>query len=328
MAEIVLGVASSHTPMLLADDDVLPLFGEWDAKVAKFDRDGNPSDYTQLLAKADPSVADVVTQQELLRKLAQARAGMARLRKTLVDAKLDALIVVGDDQNESYKEDNRPAFAIYWGDTITNRYTSDEGLPEWFDNIRARYFEPEEPREYPVNKALGLHLIEKLMDEDFDIASSACLPKDDGEGHAIAFVHRWLMDMENPIPVVPVLLNTYYPPNQPRPPRCFALGQAIRRAVESFGPGRVGIIASGGLSHFLVDEQFDRDILKALETKDDTFIANLPMKKLKQGSSEILNWVCLAGAMGDIPMQWADYIPGYRTPAGTGTGISFAEWWR
>jgi len=328
MAEIVLGMASSHTPMLLADDDVLPLFGEWDAKVAKFDKEGNPATFNDLLGKAAPGMADLVTQDELLRKLSQAREGMARLRKTLAEAQLDALIVIGDDQDESYKDDNRPAIAVYWGDTINNRYNPDEGLPEWFDNIRSRYFDIEEPRDFPVDSKLGLHLIDKLMEADFDIGSSARLPEGEGEGHAVAFVHKWLMDANKPIPVVPVLLNTYYPPNQPRPARCFALGQAIRRAVESYGPGRVGVLASGGLSHFLVDESFDREIIEALRNKDDAFMSNISMNKLKQGSSEILNWICLAGAVGDIPLRWVDYIPGYRTPAGTGTGISFAEWVR
>ncbi len=326
MAEIVLGMASSHTPMLLADDDVLPLFAEWDQKVARFDKEGNPTNYTALLEKADPGLEGLVTKDQMLEKLRQARQGMARLRSTLAKAKLDALIVVGDDQNESYKDDNRPVFAIYWGETIRNKYTADEGVPEWFAKIRARYFEAEDARDYPVHKGLGLHLIQSLLEADFDIASSARLPEDDGEGHAVAFVHKWLMDESNPVPVVPVLLNTYFPPNQPRPSRCYDLGKAMRAAVESFGEGRIGIIASGGLSHFLVDEDFDRRFIRALQEKDAKYVAGLPANKLKAGSSEMLNWVCLAGATEHLPLSWVDYIPGYRTPAGTGTGISFAEW--
>ncbi len=74
--------------------------------------------------------------------------------------------------------------------------------------------------------------------------------------------------------------------------------KAIRKAVESYaGDARVGIIASGGLSHFLVDEDFDRAILKACADKDATFLQNLPRNKLNAGSSEILNWVGIAGAL-------------------------------
>ena len=75
--------------------------------------------------------------------------------------------------------------------------------------------------------------------------------------------------------------NTYFAPNQPRPRRCYELGQAIRKAVETYaGDARIGIIASGGLSHFLVDEDFDRAILKACADKDAKFLQTLPRNKL------------------------------------------------
>src|SRR5690606_18862098 len=178
-----------------------------------------------------------------------------------------ALIVLGDDQNQSYLEDCRPAFAIYYGETIRNdnkQHETSSHLPEWYIKNRAAFFETEKPRDYPVHSALALHMIEQLMDADFDLAASACLRKDEGEGHAVAYVHRHVMDSARPVPVVPVFLHTYYAPTQPRPKRCYALGQAIARAVDKFpGDDRVGILASGGLSHFLVDEEFDRSILKA-----------------------------------------------------------------
>ena len=87
---------------------------------------------------------------------------------------------------------------------------------------------------------------------------------------------------------------------------------------------QVGVLASGGLSHFLVDEELDRAILKALADKDGDFLRNLPRNKLNAGSSEILNWVALAGASEHLDLDWFEYVPGYRTPAGTGTGLSFA----
>ena len=141
------------------------------------------------------------------------------------------------------------------------------------------------PRSYPVDAKLALHLIDWLMDHGFDPASSKTLRKGEGEGHAVAYVHRRVMDAEKPIPVVPVFLNTYFAPNQPRPKRCYELGRAIREAVETFPADmRVGIIASGGLSYFLVDEDFDRAILKACADKDAKFLQNLPRNKLNAGS--------------------------------------------
>jgi len=172
-----------------------------------------------------------------------------------------------------------------------------------------------------------VHLIETLSEAEFDLVSSKSLRAGEGEGHAMAYVHRQVMDAETPIPIVPVFINTYFPPNQPSPRRCYKLGQAVRRAVDGFpGDARVGVLASGGLSHFLVDEELDRAILKALSDKDYAFLQTLPHNKLHAGSSEILNWVAVAGAAESIDLDWFEYVPGYRTPAGTGTGMSFATW--
>jgi 3-O-methylgallate 3,4-dioxygenase len=238
---------------------------------------------------------------------------------------------LGDDQNESYKEDCRPAFAIYYGDTIRNSNEQHEEyrtrFPEWYVQNRQGFFEDEGPRDYPVHSKLAVHLLESLMDAGFDMASSQRLPQGEGEGHAIAYVHRRVMDAKNPVAAVPIFLNTYFPPNQPRPKRCYEFGQAVRKAVEAFPGGeRIGVLASGGLSHFLVDEDLDRSILKACADKDARFLQTIPRNKLHAGSSEILNWVAVAGAVEHLDLDWFEYVPGYRTPAGTGTGLSFASW--
>ena len=49
------------------------------------------------------------------------------------------------------------------------------------------------------------------------------------------------------------------------------------------------------------------------------------MTKLMSGSSEMRNWICLAGALGPLAMEWVSYVPGYRTPALSGTGLCFAS---
>jgi len=331
MARIVLGLGTSHTPMLLAADETLPRFVETDRTIRHRDRDGNPTSYAALLEKADPRLADMTTPEQLVARQNVARAATEHLRRRLGDARLDALVVMGDDQNESYREDCRPAFAVYCGETIRNSNAQHESYasryPEWYVKNRQGFFEPEAPRDYPVHSRLAVHLIESLMDADFDLASSQCLPDREGEGHALAYLHRRVMDADHPIPVVPIFLNTYFPPNQPRPARCYELGRAVRAAVEAYpGEARIGVAASGGLSHFLVDEEFDRAILKACADQDACFLKNLPRHKLQAGSSEILNWVALAGAVEHLHLEWFEYVPGYRTPAGTGTGLSFATW--
>jgi hypothetical protein len=317
--------------MLLASDETLPRFVETDRTIKHRDKEGRPVTYGELLEKADPKLAHMVAPANLVARQNQARDAARHLREVLSSARLDALIVMGDDQNESYKQDCRPAFAVYCGDTIRNSNEQHASyrarFPEWYVQNRQGFFEQAAPRDYPVHAGLALHLIESLMEMGFDLASSQCLPAGEGEGHAIAYMHRRVMDEKSPIPVVPIFLNTYYPPNQPRPRRCYAFGQAVRQAVESFsGEARIGVAASGGLSHFLVDEDFDRAILKACADKDAEFLKNLPRNKLHAGSSEILNWVGLAGAVEHLDLDWFEYVPGYRTPAGTGTGLSFATW--
>jgi 3-O-methylgallate 3,4-dioxygenase len=316
--------------MLLAGDETLPRFAETDQKLNHRDKEGRPVTYGDLLEKADPKLAHLVIPENLVTRQNVARAAARRLRGAVSAAALDALIVFGDDQNESYLEDCRPTFAVYCGETIRNgnaQHSTYADLPEWYVRNRAAFFEPTEPRDYPVHAALAVHLIQTLSADDFDPASSKSLRAGEGEGHAMAYVHRHVMDAMAPIPIVPVLINTYYPPNQPSPRRCYALGEAVRRAVDEYGGDlRVGVLASGGLSHFLVDEELDRAILKALADKDRAFLQSLPRNKLHAGSSEILNWVALAGAAEGIDLDWFEYVPGYRTPAGTGTGMSFATW--
>jgi len=331
MARIVLGLGSSHTPMLLAADETLPRFEETDQKIKHRDKDGRPVTYAELLEKADPKMAAMVAPAALVARQTKVRAAMAQVSGTLNGAALDTLIVMSDDQDEAYLEDARPAFAIYYGDTILNSNEQHEQyrqrFPEWYVKNRQGFFEDNKPRAYPVDAKLALHLIDWLMEHGFDPATSKRMREGEGEGHGMAYVHRRLMNEHKPIAIVPVFLNTYFPPNQPRPRRCYELGQALRRAVETFsGDTRVGIIASGGLSHFLVDEDFDRAILKACADKDAAFLQNLPRNKLHSGSSEILNWVGVAGACEHLDLDWFEYVPGYRTPAGTGTGLSFANW--
>src|SRR5262249_39406622 len=157
--------------------------------------------YGDLLEKADPKLADMVAPKNLVARQNVAREAAKRLRASLAAAKLDALIVMGDDQNESYLEDCRPAFAIYYGETIRNNATqhkTDAHLPEWYIKNRQGFFEQEKPREYPVHAGLAVHVTESLMDLGFDLASSKSLREGDGEGHALAYVHRHVTPGDDP----------------------------------------------------------------------------------------------------------------------------------
>jgi hypothetical protein len=328
MAEIVLGIGTSHSPLLNSPAEDYPKHAAIDAKGRKLlDKNGKPTTYGDLLAEADPSIKDQIKPEVLEERSGRCTANIEKLAGVIADAKLDALIVIGDDQNEQFFDDNMPAILIYWGETIENNpLHMDDDAPEFWRHARSQYHEAEGTRQYPVASELGLHLIGQLMDRGFDISHSKRLSKEHGEGHAFGFVHRRLMT-DRVVPIVPVALNTYFPPNQPRPARCYELGRAIAEAVRA-APGnmRVGILASGGLSHFTVDEELDRAVLDACRRNDGKALASISVGKLNSGNSEIRNWIAVAGASAHLKTDWQEYIPCYRSAAGTGCGMGFAVW--
>ena len=52
----------------------------------------------------------------------------------------------------------------------------------------------------------------------------------------------------------------------------------------------------------------------------------LPTGILRSGTSEALNWITAGGALSGLSFELLDYIPAYRSPAGTGVGMAFATW--
>ena len=326
MAKITLGIGTSHTPMLNAPVNDWPKFIELDLHRAHLDKDGNSLNYAELLKLAGPHIPREITEGKFLWKHTKALAALEHLHQVVKKSEIDVLIIVGDDQKELYKDNNMPSILMYRGETIRNVPLKSRPGPEWAKKASAKYYEAEYEKEYPVDSALAMHLIHHLIDAEFDVSCADSIQDGQGEGHAFGFVHnRLLQDIE--IPVVPIFLNTYYPPNQPTPKRCFKLGQQIRKAVESWPQDiKVGVVASGGLSHFTVDEDLDNFVMDALRSKSYDDLCSIPLNKLNSGNSEIRNWICMAGACEGLDLQLMEYYPAYRTPAGTGTGLCFAHW--
>ena len=324
MARLVAAFGTSHSPALASPAEDMPGHARRDEMYAHhLDREGKRVTYEQLLQRA-PGAIDI-SEKTTAERVAACERHLERLSRSIGEARLDALIVVGDDQHEQYFEDNMPAFLVYCGASIVNSTLElPTEAPEYWKRARSVYHEPSAPREYPVARDLALHLIQSI--DDFDLAYGEKLARPRGEGHAFGFVHRRLMGARV-VPIVPLVVNTYYPPNQPRPRRCFQLGRALAQAVSQFDSNqRIGIIASGGLSHFTIDEQLDATVLKACEEGDAEAFAALPLAKLNAGNSEIRNWIVMAGAAAAAGLRcaWREYVPLYRTPAGTGCGMAFA----
>ena len=106
-------------------------------------------------------------------------------------------------------------------------------------------------------------------------------------------------------------------------------GEALAQAIESWPEdARVAVVASGGLSHFVVDEELDHMVLRGLQEKDEATLSSVPRHQLYSAASESLNWVTLGGVFQKLPHKFnlVDYVPVYRTPAMTGGGWAFGIW--
>ena len=329
MARLVAAFGSSHSIMLVSQrEDWQHGFRVIDAKNPHYyDRNGNQTDYEALLAAAPAGADAMVTPEKMGERYDAAEAAMDQLGQRIRDARLDVLLIVGDDQSELFRTTNNPAFAIYFGETIRNTAREPAAAGDsWVKSARMWRHEPEADRDYPVKSDLAEWLIRQLCDRDFDIAAMDGMERGKFEGHAFQFVHRRLLK-ELELPVIPVILNTFDPPNQPTPRRCVALGKALRELIAAWPEDlRVGVIASGGLSHFVVDEELDQKVITAIRNKDSATLAGLDPRQLQAGSSEIRNWLVVGEMARDLDMEWIEYVPGYRSPALTGTGLAFAAW--
>ena len=329
MAFIVAGVGASHSIMLMAKLEDWPHFAQVDKERAQyyFDKAGNATNYEKLLAMAPKGMDEILRPEAIRARYERCQTGLSKLRSEIAGIGPDVIVIIGDDQKEMLLEDNLPAFLVYWGKEIYNKPTTKMEVWDWYTEARRRYYEPV-AKAFPVASDLGEHMVRALMDANFDVAQSTRQPErvGEGEGHAFAFPREVLMPNKS-VPIVPVCINAYYPPNQPSARRCYEFGKALARAVESWPKSaRVAFIATGGLSHFCLDEDFDRNLIAAMQHKDPSVIESVPAAKLKSGSGEIRNWIALAGAMESLNLNWSDYIPCYRSPAATGTGIAFAIW--
>ena len=307
-------------------EDWLTGFRTSDLRMPYYDDTGRPCSYQDLLARAPADAEKRITPALIAARFREVQEAMQRMTAEIASAKLDVLVIVGDDQYELFRDEHMPAMAVYYGETIRNAPQKPIAEGDWYRRAQNRRLEEGAEAHYPCHRHLALHLIDELIEREFDVSALSGLAAQQHEGHAYSFVHRWYLKGVQ-LPIVPVFLNTYNAPNPPLPKRCVKLGAALKEAIASYPEDlRVGVLASGGLSHFAVDEAMDRTVIDALRTKDHAFLAALDPRKLKAGSSEIRNWLVVGRAADDLELSWVSYTPAYRTPALTGTGLCFARW--
>src|SRR5690348_12023928 len=117
MAQHVLSIGMSHSTMVTLDDS---LWGEWasqdPALAILYDSEGEPVSYAQLAERVGDRYAQQVTPGYWKEQFAGVQRALARLSTDLASAKLDVLVIVGDDQLELFSFANMPALAIFYGE--------------------------------------------------------------------------------------------------------------------------------------------------------------------------------------------------------------------
>ena len=304
---IVLGLASSHAPSMFVTAD------QWPTVHRGLSRDvPQPAQ----LAQETPAVIE-----DHVRRVDQ---GFATLRAQLQAAKPDAVIIIGDDQNELFSNALIPSFAIFIGEAAEGTYSI-----SWVGE------KPADKRiTLACNPAVAKIALVGLVERGFDLGFAEKLVPlarpEIGLGHAFTRIGRAMHLVETGIPAVLMFTNAYHPP-LPSAARCYALGQALRD-IFAKRPERVALYGSGGLSHDprgpragWVDEPLDRWVLDRIARGEGAQLRGLftsDSATFRGGTGEIRNWVVVAGAYDGMKGTVVDYIPAHHAV----TGLGFAYW--
>lgn len=339
MAEIVLGIGCAHTPQLHTQAR------DWDLRADRDRRDGVPLwyrgqklTYAQLAAeRSGEDLRRFLGMEIREQRLRRSFAAIDRLHAAYVAAEPDAVVIVGNDQNEIFSE-IVPAFAVIAAKEIENCPRTAEQkarLPVGIELADHGHL-PDERTIYPGHRPLGLHLARQLVARyGFDV--TLCHEKPtvtgarsllDGMPHAYGFLYRNIL-RELYTPQVPVDVNCWYYDNSPTAARCYDFGVALAQAIASWeGDRKVAVLTTGGLTHFVVDEQWDRKFLQAMHDQDAQWLRAIPQNELMAGTSECKSWIVTAAAMhaSGLTMELIDHQCLYRTEAGTGSSCAFTLW--
>lgn len=333
MAKIVLAMATTHGPQLHTTVEQWQLRVKAD-KVRKHPFNGGVYSFDELVEMRKGE--DLATKSSMDAQHsyhARCHAAMEVLADKWEEVGADIAVVLGNDQDEVYEtEELNPPFMVFFGDKIPNYPQTAEQRAALPPGVAEAEFghATEEYIEYPGLPELGAHIIKTMMENEFDVAASKIWPRHarNGASHAFGHIYRQVM-RDKVVPNVPVYQNTFFPPNQPSAKRAYRFGQIVRQAIDSWqSDKKVAIFASGGMSHFVIDEQFDRKFVTALKNHDKNYLTSIPLKDLQAGTSELKSWISLGGVLENetAEMHEIDYVPCYRSPAGTGTANGF-YWW-
>src|SRR5215470_7861897 len=204
----------------------------------------------------------------------------------------DVVILVYNDHASAFTPEIVPTFALGCADEFK---PADEGYG---------------PRPVPVVQGhadLAAHLAQSLILDEFDLTLMYKLDVDHGLTVPLSLVYG--QPDEWPVRVIPLAVNVVqYPP--PTGHRCYMLGKAIRKAIESYPEDlRVVVFGTGGMSHQisgpragLINSKFDKAFLDNL-TKNPKKLAKMPhleyMREAGAEGIEMVMWLIMRGALDD-----------------------------
>lgn len=335
MSKIVLGMWTSHGPTLSTTPEQWVMRLPFDRKRVHPFR-GRTATFDELVdLRAEENLAFQSSLEERRKRHHRCREAIEAMADRFAEVKPDVAIIFGNDQRELFLEDLTPAITVFTGEKMWDEPATVEQAAKMSPGIHAAEagHSPPEYREYPAQRELAVHISRAVVAEGFDIAVANKLPQHpdhwhSGTPHSCGFIYRQIM-RDQVIPHVPVFVNTFFPPNQPTARRCFEFGRAVGRAIKCWpGAGRVAVFGSGGMSHFVIDEEFDRRIFDAIARRDGETLCAIDEDYLQSGTSELKTWIMAAGALFDTDLDGGvvGYEPCYRSEAGTGTANGFVAW--
>ena len=239
----------------------------------------------------------------------------APLKEWLAETKPDVVFTIYNDHVTSFFFDHYSAFTLGVGDSFA---CADEG-----GGVRDLPAIAGHPR-------LAQHIAERLVADEFDMSFFQRRPLDHGcfSPMSLLFAHEasW------PVALIPLAVGVLQNP-VPTARRCWKLGRALRRAIESFPEDlSVAIIATGGLSHQVHgaragfnDPDWDRQFLDLI-VDDPEVLARMPQAELGMRggweSSEVIMWLVMRGALAARPTLLSR---NYYLPSMTGIATLLLE---
>jgi len=335
MARIVGAFGVSHGPLLTTPPD------QWHQRAAVDKRNprhayrGAYYDYPALLAARNGGFGDKLGIETKTERYNRCQAAVAEVARRYAACGANAAIILGNDQREIFKDDFTPAFLVYGGAEIPNVYPDEDEI-ERLDTqglkISLHGHSTPGGAIYPGAPDIANALVDSLIDREFDVAVSYQMPKPNGRDfgipHAYGFIFRRIMN-DAPPPTVPIFANVGETRNQPRLQRMIKFGHALKASIDALPDDLdVAVFSSGGLSHFTIDEEFDRDVMAAMQSGDEAKLASFPESWFWGNTCETKSWYPMVAAMNDAGrrMDVIDYVPCYRSEAGTGQAMIFASW--